>query len=387
MKLPGRWHHAILLAYLVSGAASARADTSPSGISWRVGAGSSYRTMGGIRFETGSYSGSVTLPQLVPASSVNQPFGPETGFADRTYGNGFVFQDINTANPGAILPGTTAFWGYTSNDQVQGGSLVFTGTGTRNVFSQTLASAVSPSWKEDREGSLTPSLDVTGMISLGKGWHLGASLGFMAPRMETGGSSVTFRGTQQTQQFADTVTDTYALQGVVPPQAPYTGVFNPAGPMPVIDNVPTSRVLVSTLTGTQTAVFSNETEETLELDFYIFSLGPVIEYQRGPWTVGGSLGVAVNLVDWRASFKETLTGTTGGAATTVGRWEDSHSDLDVLGGFYLQCQAAFAITPRVSISTFGRHDWMSALSARVGPSGFRAVLDGFTFGAALQLRF
>jgi len=323
----------------------------------------------------------------VPASSVSNPFGPQTGFADRTYDNGFVFQDINTTNPGAFLPGTTAFWGYNDSSQVQGGNLVFTGTGTSTVFSQTIASAVNPTWKEDREGAATPALDITGMIDLGKGWHLGASLGFMAPRMETRGTSSTFRATQQSQAFANTVTDTYALQGVIPPLAPYAGVFNPQGPSPVIDNVPTSRVLTSVLTGTQTGVFTNSIEEALELDFYIFSLGPVLEFQRGPWSVGGSLGFALNLVDWRASFQEELTGSTAGTTTTVGNWKAENSDMDVLGGFYLQWQAAYAITPRISLSAFGRHDWMNSLSARVGPSSYRAVLDGFTFGTAVQFRF
>ncbi|MBK8094785.1 MAG: hypothetical protein IPK32_23165 [Verrucomicrobiaceae bacterium] len=247
----------------------------------------------------------------MPASSVSNLFGPEKGFADRTYDNGFVFQDINTTNPGAFLPGTTAFWGYNDNSQVQGTNLVFNGTGASTVFSQTLASAVDPAWKTDREGAATPALSITGMVDVGKGWHLGASLGFIAPSMETHNASSTFRAAQQSQSFNDTATDTYALQGVVPPGAPYSGVFNPPGPAPVIDNVPTSRVLTSTLIGTQTGVFTNSIEESLELHFYVLSLGPVLEFQRGPWSVGGSFGFAMNLVDWRATFKEELTGFSG----------------------------------------------------------------------------
>lgn len=367
---------------------AALADPGTPGITWRVGVGSSYRSMGGIRFDTGSFSGSAVLPQLVPSSSVNNPFGPETGFADRTYDNGFVFQDINTGNPGAFLPGTTAFWGYNDNSQVQGGNLVFTGTGTSNVFSETIANASAPSWKRDHEGAVTPSLDITGMVDMGKGWHLGASFGFMAPRMKAGGSSTTFRGTQQSRQYTNTVTDTYALQGVIPPLAPYAGTFNPGGPMPVIDNEPTSRALLSNLAGMQTATFSNSIEESLQLNFYTFSLGPVLEMQRGRWSLGGSMGFAMNIVDWRASFKENLTGTTdAGTTTSVGAWEATKSDLDVLGGLYLQWQAGFSIAPGWSVNAFGRHDWMSSLSAPVGPSTYKSVLDGFTFGGGIQFRF
>lgn len=102
--------YCFLFSILILGAGHvSSAEPAACGISWRVGAGASYRTMGGIRFDTDSFSASATLPQLVPASSVSHPFGPETGFADRTYNNGFVFQDINTTNPGAFLTGTTAF--------------------------------------------------------------------------------------------------------------------------------------------------------------------------------------------------------------------------------------------------------------------------------------
>ncbi|MBK8094784.1 MAG: hypothetical protein IPK32_23160 [Verrucomicrobiaceae bacterium] len=73
--------------------------------------------------------------------------------------------------------------------------------------------------------------------------------------------------------------------------------------------------------------------------------------------------------------------------TPAGRWEAESSDLDVLGGFYLQWQASYAITPRISLSAFGRHDWMSSLSAGVGPSSYKAILDGFTYGTAVQYRF
>jgi len=354
---------------------------------WRMGFGSSYRIMGGVQFNTGSYSSLQPLPQLVPSGSVSEPYGPASGFADRTYDNGFVFQDINTGTPGAALPGTTAFWGYNDNNQVQGGNLVFTGTGTSTIFSQTVANAANPAWKEEREGAVTPSVDITGMIELGKGWHLGGQFGFLAPRMKMQGTSSTYRATQQSQAFTNTVIDSYDLQGVIPPLAPYAGVFNPVGPFPVIDNVPTSRLMTSVLTGTQTGIFTNSIRQSLELDFYIFSLGPVLEFEHGPWSVGSSFGFALNLVDWRASFQEELTGSSAGTTTTVARWRARNSGLDVLGGFYLQWQTAYAITPHISLSIFGRHDWMNSLSGSVGASSYKAVLDGFTFGTAVQFRF
>ena len=84
--------------------------------------GNAYRTFGDVTFKTGSYSKPSDLPQLVPPSGVAAPYGPATGFADRTYGDGFVFRDINTQDPASFLPGTTAFWGYQNNSQVQGGN-------------------------------------------------------------------------------------------------------------------------------------------------------------------------------------------------------------------------------------------------------------------------
>jgi hypothetical protein len=372
-----------ILLLMQSGGTCFSADST---ISWRFGSGLSYRTMGKTQFSTGSMSGTVALPSLLPASTINQPFGPSTGFADRSYNDGFVFRDINTTNPGAFLPGTTAFWGYTNAGQVTGGNLVFTGTGTSSMFSQSITASGSTSWS-DREGAVSPSVEIAGLVDVGHGWHLGASLGFNTFRTAMSATVSNFGAVQQWQSFANTAVDTYALQGVVPPAAPYAGVFNPSGPAPVIDNVPTSRVLTSTLTGSQTAVFSNTIQESLELDFYAISLGPVADFERGRWALGGSLGFAMNLVNWRARTTEDLTGVSGGVTTPAGRWESENSGVEVLGGLYLQWQVSYALTERVRLTAFGRHDWMNSLSAQVGPSSFHSRLDGFTCGAVLQFRF
>ena len=114
-----------------AGTTCKQTGTSPPGSvapgwEWRLSAGPAYRHFGGVDFDTGFYSTAAMFPVLVPQLSAGRAdslealgLGSTSAFADRTYGDGFVFMDDNTSAPNSFLPGTTASWGYQNDSQVQ----------------------------------------------------------------------------------------------------------------------------------------------------------------------------------------------------------------------------------------------------------------------------
>ena len=360
----------------------------PKKFQLRIEIGAAYRTFGDVKFNTGSYSRPSDIPQLLPSGSSSELYGATTGFADRTYADGFVFRDINTANPNSFLPGTTAFWSYQQNAQVQGDSLAFHGSGLSSSLSQQTASMANPGWKEGDNGAAAPVLQICLSYPITESLDLGGSLGFMFAAISPHHTSTTFRGLQSYQQQAISVTDTYALNGLIPPLAPYAGLFDPQGPAPLIANVPSQRSQTSTLTDSRSIAFANYVHESLDLSVYTISLGPTLRFHRRRFDAAFSLGLALNIVDWQAKFDESLVATSStGGQTGIRQWAARSSGVKLLPGFYLQTEIGYRLGRSCSASIFARCDWTKSMHEQVGPSTFNANLDGFTFGGSLNFTF
>ena len=360
----------------------------PKKLQLRIEVGAAYRTFGDAKFNTGSYSKPSDLPQNFPSNSSITPYGSPTGFADRTYADGFVFRDLNTTNPNSFLPGTTAFWGYQNNSQVQGDSLAFHGSGLSSTFSQQTESASNSGWKDGNNASATPVVQIHLSYPITERLDFGGSLGFMFASLCPNHASTTFRGLQNYQQQAISVTDTYALNGLIPPLAPYTGLFNPPGPAPLINNVPSQRAQNSTLIESRAIAFANYVRESLNLSLYTISLGPTFRFHRDRFEAARSLGLALNIADWQAKFDESLIATpSSGSQATIRQWAARSSGVTLLPGFYLQTQVGYRLYSRCSASAFARCDWTKTLHEQVGPSSFVFNLDGFTFGGSLNFTF
>lgn len=364
-------------------------ETAPaSRWAFRLGLGAAYRGLGDIGFDTGSHSHAALLP--VPHSRAWGGLGgagPADAFADRTYLDGFVFLDDNTARPGSFLPGTTAYWGYENASQVQNGSLHFNGGASASTAaSQSFRSREPGHFTDDLDGA-SPVLQFDAVYDLAQNLKLGGSLGFMFGSFDTAHSLSTFQASQTLRTFAWSLSDEYDLQGVIPPSAPYSGTYDHPGTSPLIDNLPARRQIGSHPAGTETVSYFNQIHESLDLETYTFSFGPTTEWHRGRFRLAGGLGFAATVAHWDADFQETLYRQRGGRRETVARWQDSASDTEILGGFYLQGAVGIEITPRWGLSFFGRYDWTETLRGSVGPSDFHADLTGYTLGAQLTFTF
>lgn len=365
----------------------------PGGWEWRVGAGPSYRSLGGVDFRSDSYSSSPWLPRLRSSISIGAPdgsqgfgVGPVDSFADRRYRDGFVFIDDNTTNPESFLPGTTAYWGHASDSQVQGGSLRYTGGDYRTSSFRAGDSSLDAGWSSDLDG-VSPVLELGAFYPITGHLRLGGTLSFLFSNFDASHSSSPFHAFQTLQESSFSVSDWFDLQGVAPPAAPYSGTFDHPGTAPLIDNLPSQRLTIPGQSSRQSAIFLNQVDESVKIDLYTFSLGPTLRYDTGCFTLSGTLGLAVNVVDWEASFQERLYQDAPGPRKQLRQWNDQRGGTDVLPGFFLQGAAGYNLNDHWQVSVFGRYDWSASLTRSIGPSEFSAYFGGFTLGGGLTFTF
>ncbi len=301
----------ILFAFLLAGKLAAIAETvwnssddASSPFRQRIGLG--YRMNFNMSAKFGNVGGMIATSNPGPATGSN---------VDRTYDDGFNRVDVS-GNAG----GQTWFWGYTDASQIVGDTVV--------MHSRSVSSTSSEETDDPQHGT-----ELTYNIELGatKSWRWG---------MEAGASYTAFNVTNSKPMSGNVVviSDAFALNGVVPPMAPYSGTFN--GPGPMISSTPVRTI--STTPGGATITG----ERALDADLFGFRLGPYLEIpiaSRMALSFSGGLAVVVVSSDFR--FHETVTIPGSGSTSRSG----SGNDDAVLAGGYLSGNLSYALTDRVSL--------------------------------------
>lgn len=354
---------------------------------FRISAGAAYRSIGDVRFSSGSRSGSVRLPFLATAlAKGSPPVGPQDSYADRAYLNGFVRQDAGTANDG-----TTWNWGYQDGGQTSGPdgnrSLTFQGQSPSRSRDREIRSDRDPgSWGVEGDGAVP-------VIQLDWNYDLSPEL---SPGLSLQYSFLSFDGQQdlnsfnifQTQASHEVkVTDVYNTGGIVIPQAPYEGSYD--GPGPLIDNRPSGRRFHKGRPIDRSEVhFYNRIAESLEVRLHQFTFGPTVATRFGPVQLGLGAGLSLNIADWEATRTETLyVKKDRQAARIYRRWSDQANGIHGLPGVYLQLAATLPLTPRLRVTAYGNHDWSRTLTGQVGPSQFHIDPTGWTLGGMIGYSF
>jgi len=198
--------------------------------------------------------------------------GPATPGADHTYNDGYVLVD-SSGNAG----GLTWNWGYKNSSQVAGDTMQF----------HAIQSSSSSSATDDPQyGAELIYQRVIGrlpFLSSGR-WGLEAGFGFTELDLRdnrSGTMSVT--------------TDTYQLNGVLPPSAGYNGTF--VGPGALLGDTPTRTTEFAALTSHQ----------KLSGQMFSLRLGPFAEWNFTPkLSLAASVGLtlAPTMVDY--DFSETV---------------------------------------------------------------------------------
>jgi hypothetical protein len=375
------------------GKESATGPPAASGWRWSLSAGPAYRQFGDVRMQASTLSSPAMIAPLAYSLASGRaqgagalPIGALDRYADRLYRNGFVFIDDATEASASFLPGTTAYWGYESDGQVQGGSMFY------DAGEYATASSGSSVTRNGGDGSADLdgpgfALQLEATRPLCGGWSVGGIFSYLVGNVDASRTLSTLHGSLRLDERAFAVADRYDLFGVVPPAAPYAGTFNHPGTAPLIDNRPTERLLAESAASSQAVAFRNRITQSFDLTLHTFSVGPSVAWTSGRFTLSGSAGVAINIARWEVSSREDLFRGSGPDAAKVSSWSHRRDGTDVLPGFFLQGSASCRLSEHWSLAVFGRRDWCDSLSASAGPSGFSVDLDSTTAGGFITYHF
>ena len=333
-----------------------------------------------------------------------------SAYASGIYDDGFVSEDIS-GNAGD----KTWNWAYSRDSQVQGDSLQLSRkvsqsrrtdhtSITRTVYDQTLShrqTEVSQDHSNGAEVVYSRSLLDNRRFSFG----IEAGVSFNRLSASSSGISVVpvslrSNGNSRTKSvvsgFDTSAVDSYSLDGVIAPLAPYSGSFR--GPSAVIGAAPSSsttrddQIAPGSSVSTNTDRFNSHTRAIVdgvhdfEADVFSFRIGPYIETKftdRLAASLGA--GIMLNLVDAEASYSESiLVPASGGSLSRSGR----NSDSELLFGAYVDARLALRITNRVSVYGSSQLQFSDDFTQRVGTKTVTADFGSALFlGAGLQFEF
>ncbi len=297
------------------------------------------------------------------SSEVAHPGGPDLtgpatgGGLDRRYDDGAVLLDVS-GNAG----GRTWNWAYDNAAQVAGGAIeqhrtVGPRQGTTSDFDTDPSFGGEIGWSWEISRFDIGKREARAGLDIFAGWNQVSS---------SGGSLAT--------GFQTTTTDRFALNGVVPPVAPYAGTFN--GPGPLLSDSPTR----STATVAAASQFNGELDATL----IGFRVGPWIEIPLSrKLTLSAGLGLSAVHVDGTFSFVEQLTLGVG-APTVVSTSVDR---ADWKSGFYIDSRLNWNLNAEWSVFVGAQFQHLGTFRidalGRQGKIGLESAI-GFTAGVGFN---
>lgn len=239
-------------------------------------------------------------------------------------------------------------------------------------------------YSRDSLRGFSPHLQLDGKspLSFG-GFRVGFSAGFDFTQVDQSLAFSNFAATQFRDDYRLDYVDTYALDGVIPPLAPYNGTLEGNGPL--IGNLPSNRTITPVLLFTDTASFSNQVIASIDMDVSSLALGPTLNRSWGPVDVALQAGVILNVYSWEARQSESLSGANSSGTSTLARWTEGDSGTKFRPGVYVQADVSYDVGNHWAIGSFLRLDSASEFRAQAGPSIFKVDPSGFSAG--FQIRY
>ena len=324
---------------------------------WSYGA--SFQTMQGIQVRFSGLGG-LANPGVLP---------PPGGGRDYNYDDGFVRVDSS-----GNFDDRTWNWGYDSSSQfnpANGGIVTFSRSSgladASDSESGESASGIQFSAIYDG-GPLPSSFPVPGD---GVKWGARFSLNLLGGDVRSNGDL---------QASISRLEDTYALNGVVPPQSPWQdGSFQ--GPGPRISDTPTRAAAPVIIPGGSTVAGFREVDLFLaSADAGVFFTVPITAKLSAGLETGFTLAVASADYDFLS-----ITSMPGLPAQTT---RGAGDDTSLLPGFYVGGNLDYRLNDRWSLHTALRYQYLRSLSVQSGASS--AELDfhsAFTAIVGLEFKF
>lgn len=288
------------------------------------------------------------------------PPGGTSGFGE--YDDGYVRVDISGDTT------LTSNWGYSDYnrqfDPANGGSLALSVT-------QGIAGGGSSQTTENAPGFELFVLREMGRVEFNQTvlpWGFSSRLHYARFDVEDSGS---------VPLNARRITDRFALNGVIPPLAPYNGSFTGPG------------ALISTAASrTESIVPGGSTSRgmrQLEVDLVSSSFGAWIEI---PFSDRRSLelegGISLAIADGNYAHQSEVTGPGGVLGTT----RDQADRTSFLPGFHVGLAATYGLTERWDLLISGRYQYLDDFAIRAGSSAAELSFShSFVLTTGVRFRF
>lgn len=278
--------------------------------------------------------------------------GPATGGVNHNYDDGYVNVD-SSGNAG----GRTWNWGYDNGSQVAGDTMQFHAT-----QSDALSGSASRKADDEQYGVELIYQRVLGSLSSESSvnWGLEAAFGY---------TDIDLRDKRRGTSPVTVTTDTFQLNGVLPPGAGYHGTFD--GPGPLLGDTPTRTVA----SDTATLVSSHK----LRGESYGIRLGPFAEcYFTPQLSLAASAGLALAPTSLDYDFSETVTLPGGSPSVATGH----KSKTELLYGYYVSALLRYDFTRHWGIYVGAQFQSLNDMKLSAGSSTARLDQDATVYGTA-----
>lgn len=365
----------LLVSTMMLGIASAAYGAEVAG-GWWWSVGPAYRGDMEISVSGSSYVQQNQVHAASGSYAAPQGIGDASTYANRVYDDGFVAIDPGTIASG---DGLTWYWGYARADQYDANADTLTfsrGGGSRVSVATTLNGALNDDDRMEAWG-----VEFTAGRQLGEYQAavvaLQAGLGFFW-NLDTRFSGSTYAETVSEQRFR--VEDVYALDGVVPPAAPYQGTYD--GPGPLIPNRPASRR--EAVTGG--TAWRAENDVRIDLDAVMQQLwfGPRVGLAVGSRVDVFCLPfVSLNRLEARYERDEWFYAIRGNQRTTLATWHHRTTDEQLLFGIGIRAGARIALKGPWFVDVAAGIESIETAETTLGPN--KACLDLSGYSAVTQV--
>jgi len=367
------------------------APASPSGWKWSISGGPAYHSMGKLTYVGRTRSQSLALPSYVGNDSLTvPPIGDQGVIGERYYNDGYVRQDAGTP-----ADGSTWFWGYDNASQVEmigipggapvPGNLAYHATGYQSIRNDAVTTRKAPRDNDYlRTTGIEIRADVVSPWTIGP-FRIGGMIGIGAVSDK---QPISFRNHTTVQTRDDyrlDYTDRYALNGIIPPAAPYQGTH--AGPGPVISNTPSNRTVDPVHLYTDTATFTNRVYSNFKDTSVALTMAPSLIYEQGPWNFTLSGGVIVEFHSYSTRQYEVLNVASARYTGRQAQWAEGDSGTKIRPGLFLQLGTQYDVGNDWHVGAWARGEWADDFSVSSGPSLYQFDPLGFTLGFEIGYSF
>ena len=225
-----------------------------SGRSWRFGMGPSYRAGTKLTLDASPYSDSSMIANKAAGGFSGQlsNVGSTDPMDNHEYDDGYVRPDAGTE-----FDGNTWNWGFANDEQVQDGALIFTAAdGFDTFFSRSAETYCSLKSGEDESWGIHAQAEYCAWRKNSFGVNvLMAFSGYTFSQRQSGSS---FYDRQDWSVYQRWVQDSYDMNGITAPSAPYA--HGPDGPTPA-NPFPAPVISASPARSTYTTVAQAHTYE------------------------------------------------------------------------------------------------------------------------------